>query len=483
MAIDTDLPPQGTQEHVYTQPGTYTVVFTDEADGTKTKQVVITVPFGPVMTVTEDPNDSDRRTVMVTVNNHNSGSVFIDWGDGSRHTSNVGDGQEVSRHKYLSAGAYTIKASDADEPSRVIETEVTVPFTQAKPVITVTEDASNTDRMGVLVAVDNHGEGPVRLEFGEGEPVENPGDGTTSAHTYSTAGTYTIKATDLDNAALTSSEQVTVPFSGALWGIEVAEAATSPERMAVTVTVTDPAEGASYEVNWGEGEEDTWEELAEGSGSHTYAAAGTYTVSVRDAGTPSDVRTAEVTVPFGVQFLATEAATPGENRRLAAVTVTQPVEGTTYEVQWETDGGFTALSGTPPTLTQAAEYAADGTKNVTVRAQGDETSATTVEVSVPFPGPVFTVEQNGEEARGVTVSAPAPETGTLEANFGDSEDWLPLAGEGPVTAAYTYGGEGAATYEVKVRNSETPDVVAVHHVSVPFPQAAAIRSASGRRRK
>jgi hypothetical protein len=82
-------------------------------------------------------------------------------------------------------------------------------------VLTVVEDTSDANRQTVSVTVDNKGEGPVTVDFGDGNPgVANPGDGATaSLNTYAAAGDYTVVATDDDNATRGASQLVTVPFA------------------------------------------------------------------------------------------------------------------------------------------------------------------------------------------------------------------------------------------------------------------------------
>lgn len=488
MAVDTGLPPQGTQDHVYTQPGTYTVTLTDEQDGTKTTQIVIVVPFGPVMTVQEDPNDADRRSVLVTVDNFNQGAVILDWGDGGRTSNNSGDGQEETRHRYLQPGKYMIKASDADEPSRTATFEVTVPFTQPKPILTITEDTSDPNRLSINVTVDNHGEGPVSIGWGDSTAaVENPGDGTTvSPHTYAGAGTYTVRATDVDNPALTASQQVTVPFTAVLWDFETVEDTSDPNRLSVTLTVTDPTDGVTYEVNWGDGDGQTWADIPAGdpmTANHAYAAAGTFDIEVRDKATPTDTRTHPVTVPFGTPFQLAEDDTD-TTRMTATVTVSNPQAGVSYEVQWDAEQAWEALAGDPPSGTH--QYAAAGDAAVTVRVVDDPDTATTQNVTVPFTEAITlaTTEDAGDATRmtaRTTVTDPV-EGATYEVQWdgGGGFTALPTDSTPPHSATNQYAAAGAKV--VTVRKVGNTNVAATSNVTVAFtgPQFTITQGANAR---
>lgn len=93
-----------------------------------------------------------------------------------------------------------------------------VPEQEPQPeplVLSVVEDTSDANRQTVSATVDNKGQGPVTIDFGDGNPgVSNPGDGTTpSVNTYAAAGDYTVVATDDDNATRGASQAVTVPFT------------------------------------------------------------------------------------------------------------------------------------------------------------------------------------------------------------------------------------------------------------------------------
>lgn len=92
-----------------------------------------------------------------------------------------------------------------------------VPETDPEPLpltLSVVEDTTDPGRMTVSVSVNNQGEGPVTVDFGDGSPVQtNPGDSSSLVYAYAVAGAYTVVATDDNNATRGASQLVTVPFT------------------------------------------------------------------------------------------------------------------------------------------------------------------------------------------------------------------------------------------------------------------------------
>ncbi len=290
----------GNANHQYTTSGVYTVTVTDESDASRKTKRTVNIPFGLLMTVDPDPADVDNRTAVVKVNNGNRGSVVISWGDGTTNGSNVGDGVAVTKHKYSQPGGYTITVTDADDPTRTASKAVTVPF---GPTITAVQATSDAKKMSINVTVDNHGNGPVTLNWGDGTATStNAGDNTAvTLHKYTNDGTFTVTATDSDNSALVGTRQVTVPFSGGLaLTASVAESAPpGTPRRKVTLTWDNQDQGP-VKILWGDGGpgEVATDGAVSGTLDHTYAADGTFQVKVTDANTSTRTITVPVTVPF-----------------------------------------------------------------------------------------------------------------------------------------------------------------------------------------
>lgn len=304
MSKDLAQPEVGTLTHEYAASGTYTVTIADESDSSRKVVRTVIVPFGLLLNAVRDLADLDRRSVNITTDNAGRGSVTINWGDGTTVSSSPGDGTTISKHKYAGGGTYTITATDADDPSRTTTTTVTTPF-PIPPTVVVTQAGSDADKMSVNVTVDNLLRGAVTIDWGDGSSTtSNVGDGAAiSLHKYVEEGTYTITVTDSDNSEIFTTKTQAVPFPSApALTLNVAESSPpgSPRRK-ITVTWDNQGQGP-VKILFGEpsvGEVAT-NGAESGSVDHTYAASGTYTVTVRDATNAARVQTTPVTVPFTV---------------------------------------------------------------------------------------------------------------------------------------------------------------------------------------
>lgn len=162
----------------------------------------ITVPWVapmPVITATAGTG-ADSLKVTVKVDNHGNGPVTIDWGDGTATVVNPGDGTTESTHVYTTPGEKTITATDQDRPDLTAEKKITLVAPPPPMELTVVEDTSDPTGMSVIATVDNKGQGPVDIDWGDTIGTDtNPGDGTTQTkYKYTNAGTYTVVATDPD---------------------------------------------------------------------------------------------------------------------------------------------------------------------------------------------------------------------------------------------------------------------------------------------
>lgn len=179
----------------------------------------LSAPDGPPATVVEDDTDTERMSVTASIPVGTVGAYSVNWGDGST-VQDIIPGTPLD-HTYVRNGTYNVSVWDKTNTQKVTVNTVTVPFTAVQmPTISVTEDESDVTRYTASVTVNNHGNGPVTVQWGQTPALAdstNPGDGTTvTTKQYTTAGTWTITVVDQNNPALTSSTPVTVPFTGTL---------------------------------------------------------------------------------------------------------------------------------------------------------------------------------------------------------------------------------------------------------------------------
>ena len=290
---------EATSTHTYNEPGTYEVEVTSQEDSSHTTTVEVQVnddTLDPQVSV--DPTEGEAPLeVTATVDNHGNGPVNLDWGEGE--AVEVADGEDAT-HTYEEAGEHTITAtSQANEDAQGTATvTVTEPEPEPEDLELTADPTEGEAPLEVTATVNNHDQGPVNLDWGEGDPVEVE-DGEDATHTYEEAGEHTITATDTDDDSRTATVTITVT-----------EPEPEPEDLEMTV---DPTEGTTdqtaFEVvvdnhgqgdvtlDWGDGS-DTTTNPGDGEdvSTHTYAEAGEYTITATDADDDSRTTTQDVTV-------------------------------------------------------------------------------------------------------------------------------------------------------------------------------------------
>jgi hypothetical protein len=146
------------------------------------------------------------------------------------------------------------------------------------------EDPRRTVRM----FVDNHGFGPVMIDWGDGSIPEESIEGRWVTHPYGQDGTYTVVVRDKQTPVVSASKQITVPLPADEPVIELscANDATNPLKIRAKVTLPPQSTGIGL-IDWGDGKDPQQFDASKSGGvanlAYTYSAASIYTVSVRRA--------------------------------------------------------------------------------------------------------------------------------------------------------------------------------------------------------
>ncbi len=274
--------------HTYAAAGTYTVTLTvtDDKGAATTVSRPITVAASPA---NQAPVASFTATAaQLTANVDAAGSSDPD-GTIASYAWNFGDGATATgvtaSHAYASAGRKTITLTVTDNRGKTATStqpiEVTAPpvnqapvasFTAAAEKLTVNVESTSTDADGSIASQ--------MWNFGDNTPGATAASAT---HTYATAGTYVVTLTVVDNAGAsrtaTRSVTVTPPppaneaptarFTSSVAGLRASVDGSGSSDPDGTVN--------AYAWNFGDGSTDL---VTTATVNHTYAAAGTYQVTL-----------------------------------------------------------------------------------------------------------------------------------------------------------------------------------------------------------
>ena len=292
-----------TATHTYAAAGTYTVklTVTDNQSATGRRPIRSTVTAPPVNQVPVASFTSTVKDLGVTVDGSGSSdsdgtvdSYAWDFGDGS-----TGQGATAT-HTYAAAGTYTVKLTVTDNQSatgeKTDQVTVTAPPVNQVPVASFT---STVKDLGITVdgSGSSDSDGTVdsyAWDFGDG----STGQGATATHTYAAAGTYTVKLTVTDNQSATGekTDQVTVT-APPVNQVPVASFTSTVKDLGITVdgSGSSDSDGTVDSYAWDFGDGSTGQGA---TATHTYAAAGTYTVklTVTDNQSATGEKTDQVTV-------------------------------------------------------------------------------------------------------------------------------------------------------------------------------------------
>ena len=307
--------------------------------------------------------------------------------------------------------------NDAPPPSDISPPAVTPTVTNLIPVGSFASSATGlTATFNAAASSDADGTvASYQWNFGDGSPVQTVGT-TTTTHVFATAGTYTVNLVVLDAQGAASSvvsHNITVAPLPPVNQPPVAVFVPAVNNLSVGVNAsqsTDP-DGTVTGYAWNFGEPASASNTASGvSAAHTYAAPGSYTVTltVTDNAGASAVSQQQVTVnvPPNVSPVASFVAVP--NALLVAFNgaASLDADGSIASYAWnfgEPSSGAanSATSATSSSATRAYAAAGSYTATLTVTDNQGATGIKQLSVTVGPPAAVATGKLNDT---GITAS-------------------------------------------------------------------------------
>ncbi|MFG2225384.1 hypothetical protein [Streptomyces sp. NPDC048644] len=136
----------------------------------------------------------------------------------------------------------------------------------------------------VRFRADNHGFGPLMVDFGDGSPAQEVADGAWVTHVYTGDGQFTIKACDKETPVICAERPVTIPLPADEPTLSLeTKNPSNPYEVTATVGMPSQSDGTAL-IDWGDGTEP--EEIAAGDDGtvsvlHVYTVPSVYTVMVR----------------------------------------------------------------------------------------------------------------------------------------------------------------------------------------------------------
>jgi plastocyanin len=173
---------------------------------------VVSVPSASIQVNPQTPTAGQPVTITITpstgTNANPIQNVIVELGDGTRHNLGAIAGATQVAHIYSQQGSYTISVTVVDNEGRS-STASAVVVVQRPTLALSFMMAPASGRVGTpvtfTVAVANSTGVPISgitLNFGDGTSALLGPSGGSTQHTYTSAGTYTVRATATDSAGV-----------------------------------------------------------------------------------------------------------------------------------------------------------------------------------------------------------------------------------------------------------------------------------------
>ncbi|MCJ8155571.1 T9SS type A sorting domain-containing protein, partial [Chryseobacterium sp. SSA4.19] len=354
-----------TEDRTGLAAGTYTVVITDANGCTATVNATVTQPASAVSGTTVVTN--------VACNGASNGAINLTPAGGTApYTFNWGGGVTTEDRTGLAAGTYTVIITDANGCTATVNATVTQP-TAMNATTSQTNIACNGGSTGIATINIAGGTAPYTYSW-------SPSGGTAATATGLAAGTYTVTVTDANGCTLTRTFTITQPTAILTTGSQTNVACNGGSNGSATVTASGGTGPYTY----------SWAPSGGTAATATGLAAGTYTVTVKDANNCTVTRTFTVTQPASAvsgTTVVTNVACNGASNGSINLT---PAGGTApYTFNW--GGGVTTedrtgLAAGTYTVVITDANGCTATVNATVTQPASAVSGTTVVTNVACNG-------------------------------------------------------------------------------------------------
>jgi PKD repeat protein len=374
-----------------------------------------------------------------------------DFGD---HTPNGTSTATNPQYQYGGSGTYAVVLTVTGPGGSSSKTRLVTVSTGPAPVASFTADVSGKH----VLFTDTSSGSPTSWSwnFGDGSPLDtrqNPD------HNYANPGTYqvTLTVTNAFGQSAAASKFVT------LEKLPVADFTAATSGLNAIFTDTSTGNPTSWSWSFGDGTATD----ARQNPDHTYAAAGTYQVTLTVLNSAGMAQTSKfVTVSLGAQ---PQAAFTYQINGLTVV-FTDTSTGSPTSWSWSFGDNMSTTQQNP-----AHTYAEPGTYSVTLTVTNAAGSSSKTQAVIVGSAPVANFEFG---ASGLTVNF-------VDRSTGSPTGWNWSFGDGSASAAqnpiHTYAASGAYTVTLTVTNAAgsnaTSKVVTVS--AGPPPQAAFTFTASG----
>ena len=314
--------------HVYTTPGTYPVSLTVTNNGgsnTNTAQNYITVnkAMPPVISFAANrTGGAVPFTVNFTEASSNSPTAWAwDFGDGSTSTA------QNPEHTYTTAGAYAVSlaATNSGGTGSLVRSSYIAVSAQTVPVASFTSNRSIGSVPFSVNFTDASSNAPIAWNwtFGDGgtSTLQNP------VYTYTKAGKFTVSliATNYGGNHTVTITNYTTVYAAAPVASFTSDQTSGKTPFTVSFSDTSSSTPTSWSWSFGDGTVSDRQ-----NPSHTYTAAGTYSVSLvvsGEGGSDSVMKSGYITAVGTTTLRPTETTSPTvspvSTTTVPAVTTTQ----------------------------------------------------------------------------------------------------------------------------------------------------------------